>query len=55
MRNELSEIETCCKGLITETGGLLSWEWDDYIGAFLAAFPSEQAQQIEIICDKHFM
>jgi len=28
MRNELAEIEICCKGVLAETGGLLEWEWD---------------------------
>jgi hypothetical protein len=55
MRNELSEIESCCKGIITETSGLLTWEWDDYIGAFLATFPPDLAPQIETICDKYFV
>lgn len=55
MRNELAEIEICCKGIVAETSGLLNWEWDDYIGAFLATFTPEQAQQVETVCDKYFM
>ncbi|MDP6046628.1 MAG: hypothetical protein QGG25_13550 [Phycisphaerae bacterium] len=55
MRNELAEIESCCRALIAETAGLLTWEWDDYIGAFLAQFSSDNAQQIETICDKYFI
>jgi hypothetical protein len=55
MRNELAEIESCCKGIITETTGLVTWEWDDYIGAFLATFPPDLVPQIETICDKYFM
>ena len=55
MRNELAEIETCCKGIITNTLELLNREWDDYIGAFLTTFPVDQAQQIETICTKYFM
>ena len=55
MRNELAEIETCCKGIITEANELLNWEWDGYIGAFLATFPIDQAQQIETVCTKYFM
>jgi hypothetical protein len=55
MRNELAEIEIGCKGIITETGGLLDWAWDDYIGAFLATFKLDQSRQIEQICDKYFM
>ena len=55
MRNELAEIETCCKGIITETSELLQWEWDGYIGAFLATFAIDRAGRIEAICDKYFM
>jgi hypothetical protein len=55
MRNELAEIESCCKGIITETTGLVTWEWDDYIGAFLATFPPDLVPQIETICDKYFV
>ena len=55
MRNELAEIETCCRGIITETRGLLKWEWDGYIGAFLATFTIGQVPQIQTICDKYFM
>jgi len=55
MRNELAEIETCCKGILTEARELLKWEWDGYIRAFLATFPIGQVQQIETICTKYFM
>ena len=55
MRNELAEIEICCKGIITEARELLKWEWDGHIGAFLATFTIEQAPQVEAICDKYFM
>ncbi|MCP4376457.1 MAG: hypothetical protein GY794_09815 [bacterium] len=55
MRNELAEIETCCRGIIKETGELLLWEWDDYISAFLSTFSIGQSEQIETICDKYFM
>ncbi|MDP6542825.1 MAG: hypothetical protein QGH60_02475 [Phycisphaerae bacterium] len=55
MRNELAEIETCCKGIIAETRELLKWEWDGYIGAFLATFTVGQAQPIETLCNKYFM
>jgi len=55
MRNELAEIEICCKGIIKDHRELLKWEWDDYIGAFLTTFSTSQAPQIETICDKYFM
>ncbi len=55
MRNELAEIESCCKGIVAETTGLVTWEWDDYIGAFLATFPPDLVPQIETICDKYFV
>jgi len=55
MRNELSEIEICCKGIISSTRSLLTWEWDDYIGTFLAAFSSQQAPRVADACDKYFM
>jgi len=55
MRNELAEIESRCKAIIAETRGLLNWEWDDYIGAFLAAFSVADAARIETVCDKYFI
>jgi len=55
MRNELAEIEICCRGLIAETSGLLTWEWDDYIGTFLAAFGGEKTPAVSALCDKYFM
>ncbi|MDP6636957.1 MAG: hypothetical protein QGG42_18815 [Phycisphaerae bacterium] len=55
MRNELAEIEGCCKGILTETRGLLQWDWDNYVGAFLATFGSDKAQQVNTICERYFM
>jgi len=55
MRNELAEIESCCRAIIAETRGLLNWEWDDYIGAFLAAFSIDHVAEIQTICDKYFV
>ena len=55
MRNELAEIEICCRGILNETSGLLKWEWDEYVGAFLSMFSVDHAEQIETICDKYFM
>jgi hypothetical protein len=55
MRNELAEIEVCCKSIIENTSELLNWEWDDYIGAFLATFGQQEAEAIEAICDQCFM
>lgn len=55
MRNELAEIETCCKGIIAKADELLDWEWDSYVGAFLATFPVQRAEEVMAICDKYFM
>ncbi len=54
VRPELGEIADCCKGILEETTGVLTWAWDDYIGAMLAVFKVGQAKKIAAVLDKQF-
>ncbi len=54
MRNELSEIEAICRGVVTATEGLLSWTWDDYISTMLAPFSLKDAGQVADVLDENF-
>ena len=54
MRNEMAEVEACCKQIMTDTRALLAWEWDEYIGAVLAKFDLKHANYIDRILSSCF-
>lgn len=54
MRNEMAEVEACCRQIMTDTRALLAWEWDDYIGAALAKFNVKHSAFVERVLDKCF-
>jgi hypothetical protein len=48
-----SDIETICKQLFDEFHDILSWKWDDWIGAFLAEFDIEREMEVHTVLDKY--
>ena len=54
MRNELAGIENICKAILSETEGLLSWTWDDYVGTMLAPFNMDDATRVAEVLDESF-
>jgi len=54
MRNELADIEACCKRILKKGRVVLAWEWDDYIGAVLATFNIKHAEHVRDVLDNSF-
>ena len=54
MRNEMAEVEACCRQIMTDTRALLAWEWDDYIGAVLSKFNVKHSAYVGRILDSCF-
>ncbi len=54
MRNELADIEACCRRIVEEGRIALAWEWDDYISAMLAAFNVKHADHVHGVLDSNF-
>jgi len=54
MRNELADIEACCKHILKKGRIVLSWEWDDYIGAMLATFDVKHTDHVRGVLDNGF-
>lgn len=54
MRNDLAEIEECCRGLIEETRHLLNWEWDENLRAMLAVVHVSDAREVADNLDRFF-
>ncbi len=48
-----SENETICEQLLYDFRGLLTWEWDDWVGTFLANFNTTKEFNIRVILEKH--
>lgn len=44
--------EIICKQLFDEFRGILSWEWDDFIGTILSKFSTDQEKNIRAILEK---
>lgn len=45
MRNELADIELYCKEIIDQTADLLTWQWDENIGAMLSVFDVDRKRE----------
>ena len=54
MEHELAHIEACCRRIIDQTAAVLSWQWDDHIGAMLATFSIEHADHVSRVMDDSF-
>jgi len=48
-----SENETICEQLLYDFRGLLTWEWDDWVGTFLANFNTAKGFKMRAILEKH--
>jgi hypothetical protein len=48
-----TDNKTICKELFRDFRDILSWKWDDWIGTFLAEFPTNQEQNIRVVLEKH--
>ena len=55
MRNEMAEVEACCKQIMKDTRALLTWEWDEYIRAVLAKFDGKHSDYIDRILSSCFV
>ena len=54
MEHDLAHIEACCRRIIDQAAAVLSWQWDDHIGAMLAAFSIEHADRVGRVLDDSF-
>ena len=50
-----TDNKTICKKLFHDFRDILSWKWDDWIGTFLAEFPTDQEQNIRAVLEKHLL
>lgn len=54
MRNDLADVEACCRGVIEDGADIFQWEWDDYIGSMLTVISSASVPEASRILDSWF-
>jgi hypothetical protein len=45
--------EKICEQLFFDFRGMLTWQWDDWVGTFLAEFSNDQESDVRAVLEKH--
>jgi hypothetical protein len=50
----LGALRVTCAAIVEGGATFFRWEWDDYVGAALAPFPTRDAPAVHALLSKHF-